>query len=282
MSGFDQFAWPGPKLPDLPTQSMPEVMFDAQVSNMGLRFGWLKAHSCPCTYSAGTPGSPNPQCNTCNGRGVYWDAPIDCLGHLTYMHTSAAPDEPGSHTDELTGHTLAGEPVLTIPYGLDPQYPEDQTCCPASQATVWAMGSSFDCWVEYDAVTRYNTVLVQGQNMVLPYQWGVTILAVTAYATGTNAIVPVATGNYTYSNGVLELLTGLYPNGTSYTVEYTASPIHINYRVAGGVPHARPLAQGRSRIPRRFHVKNLDAWLRDRFGGELPGAGLVPPAPGTC
>lgn len=261
--------WPGPWVPDL-TTVMPHVVFDDQVQEMGLRFGWMKSHSCPCTSAInGEYGTPNPACNTCGGRGVYWDPPINFSGLLTYMHTQAAPDEPGAITSETLGNMLLAMPVLTIPWeGPFPDY----------ENLVWNLASTYDAYVEYDATTRYNTVLVQGRQQVLPYQWGVQILAVAAYVTGINAIAPVASGNYTYNNGVLSL-SSLYPIGTAYTVEYTASPIMIAFNMAGGYPHARPFAQGRTAIPRRFHLKALDGWLRERFGGETPGAGNVPLIP---
>lgn len=262
-------SWPGPYLPDLPTQVMPSVAFDGQVVEAGIRFGWMKAHSCPCTMSQnGQYGTPNPACVTCHGRGVYWDAPLNFNGLLTFMHTTAAPDEPGAMTSETLGHLLEGQPVLTIPFGG-----------PNNEQTVWTFASSFDAFVEYDATTRYNSVFVVGQQQALPYEWGVNILAVTAYATGTNTISQVSSTNYTLTNGVVTLNSNLYPAGTAYTVEYMASPVFIAYRPSGGVPHARPFAEGRTRIPRRFHVQVLDGWLRNRFGNESPGFGVVPPGP---
>ena len=263
--------WPGPHLPDMPTQTMPHQVFDDQVQNVGLRFGWMKSHSCPCTYAInGKWGTPNPACQTCGGRGVYWDAPVSFSGLLTYMHTQAAPDEPGAVTSETLGHMLMASPVITIPW--QGPYPDNEN-------VVWNLASTFDAYVEYDATTRYDSVLVAGSQQVLPYQWGVKILAVAAYATGVNAIAPVASGNYSYSNGVVTLSSLVYPPGTAYTVEYTACPILVAFDRAGGYPHARPFAQGRSAIPRRFHLKALDGWLRDRFGNESPGSGTVPLVP---
>ena len=261
--------WPGSYLPDLATQAMPEIVFDAQVQQMGIRFGWLRSHSCPCVNAIGGKwGTPNPNCLTCGGRGVYWDPPLSLSAHLTYMHTTAAPDEPGAMTSETLGHLMEGMPVLTVPFGG-----------PENEQTVWQLGSSFDAFVEYDAITRLDTVLVSGRQEVLPYQWGVKILQVASYATGTNSTAPVASTNYTLSNGSVILNSAVYPLGTAYTVDYTASPVLIAFRSSGGIPHARPFAQGRTRIPRRFHLQVADAWLRDRFGGELPGSGKVPICP---
>ena len=264
-------SWPGPRSPDLPTQTMPESAFNDQVQSVGIRFGWMKAHSCPCTFAInGLNGSPNPSCNTCGGRGVYWDPPVNFSGLVTYMHTQAAPDEPGAVTSELFGHMLMAMPVLTIPHAGP--YPNNESI-------VWSLASTFDAYVEYDATTRYDSVLVAGRQMVLPYQWGVKILSVTAYSTADNAIHAVPATAYTYANGVVTLSPSLYGLGTAYTVEYTASPILVAFNMAGGYPHVRPFAEGRSAIPRRFHLKALDAWLRERFGGESPGAGSVPLVP---
>ena len=115
-------------------------------------------------------------------------------------------------------------------------------------------------------------------NQVLPYQWGVQVQSVVAYDTATNSIAPVASGNWTLDDGSVILSpSSLYPPGTAYTVEYLASPVMVAYRSAGGVAHVRPFAEGRAAIPRRFHVMALDAWTRNRTGGELPGSGPLPP-----
>jgi len=266
MSGSLQ--WPGPNTPNIANQVMPAVAFNGQVASLGWRFGWMRAHTCPCAYSNGTPGSPNPNCLTCFGRGVYWDVPpADFSGLLTFMHTAASPDEPGNVTNEIFGQVFQGEPVLTIP--SDGAH---------NETLVWNYASTFDAFVEYDARTRYNTTLVVSDApsaQVLPYQWGVEILSVSAYNLSQQVTQPVPPTAWTYSNGVMALSQD-YPEGTAYTVEYFASPVWIAFRKAGGLPHARPLAANSAGTPKRFHVANLDQWLRARGGGETPAFGQIP------
>jgi hypothetical protein len=263
-----QNAWPGPHMPDMGTQAFPGSLFDAQQEALGLRFGWLKSYICPCSYAGGTPGSPNPRCNTCGGRGIYWSpSPLDFRATLTFMHTSAAPDEPGAVTYENLGHVLHAEPVITIAHSG-----------PLNEETVWKYASSFDCFCEFDALTRFNSTLVVSDlpsSQVLPYQFGVEVLSVVAYDTVSNIIVPVPSSAWTYGNGVVTL-SSAYSEGTAYTVEYMAVPILVAYRKAGGIPHARPFASGESKVPRRMHLTLLEPWLRARGGGELPAFGVVP------
>lgn len=264
--GFWPNGWPGPHFPDMATQAMPETVLDAQVQMTGIRFGWMKAHTCPCTYATATPGSPDPLCRTCLGRGVYWDSAVEFLGHLTYMHTSSAPDEPGAMTGEFTGHTRYAEPTLTIPrHGL------------LNENLVWQEAADFDAYVQYDATTRVNTTLVAGQTEVLPYQWGLRVEAVTAYDVDAREVVTVPASGYTATaSGQVTLNPEAYSQGTAYTVEYMTLPVFVAYRKAGGVPHTRPFAAGRTGVPRRFHLMTLDQWTRAQAPGEAPMYGVVP------
>jgi hypothetical protein len=187
------------------------------------------------------------------------------------MHTASAPDEPGSATSEFGGKSIYGEPTLTIPNNGD--YGENK---------VWRFTSSFDAFVEYDAHTRFNSTLLVADlpsSNVLPYQFGVEVIGVTAYDANANAVVPVPPGSWSLDNGVVTL-SSAYPQGTAYTVEYFACPIYIAYRHAGGLPHTRPLAQGSASTPKRFHVALLDQWLRARGGGEAPAFGSGPKSAG--
>ena len=259
--------WPGPHFPDVATQSMPESVLDAQVQNLGIRLGWMKSHVCPCTYAVGQPGSPDPGCKTCLGRGVYWDQALSFLGHITYMHTSSAPDEPGAMTGDLTGHTQYAEPTLTIP--KNGNLHENQ---------VWQQASDWDAFVQYDSNSRFNSTLVVGQTSILPYQWGVQVMAVTAYDVTDQIVVPVS--GYAWNPSGQVTLPDAYDEGTAYTVEYFALSVFVAYRKAGGHPHTRPFAAGRTGVPRRFHLMVLDEWLRARGAGESPGFGQNPPKMG--
>lgn len=253
---------------------MPEPRLDGLINNYGLRLGWMRNHTCPCTMGAEYPGSPDPGCNTCLGRGIYWEQPVAFSGLMTYMHTSSAPDEPGFHTDPVVGQVSRAEPTLTIP------------ALPGS--TIWQNASAFDAYIEYDATARFNTALVVGQNTALPYPFGVEILGVTAWnpATKTTYSVPIVDilteGGFplltesgspllrepTYLvNGTTVTLPG-FEDGIAYVVEYTAQPVFIAYRSAGGSPHTRPFGLGGTLIPRRFHIQTLDIWFRSRETGD--------------
>lgn len=232
---------------------MPQPLLDNTINVTGFNVGWCKAHACPCTVgkATGSPGSPNPNCNTCFGRGTYWDDPVPFIGEITFMHTSAAPDENGVESDSILGRIMHGAPTLSIPY----------TNKDGSLNTVWAMAGEKDAYVETDASTRYQALLVTGQNTFLPYRQNINILDVTAYDPINEVVQTVSSLNYSVSGAVVTLNPAVYPEGTGYVVDYTASPVYIGWRRSGGIVHTRPAGQG-ANLPKRFHIETLDVWTR--------------------
>lgn len=246
--------FPTPWLPNFGTQLMPPALSNATIRNNGLRLQWLPSHACPCTYSTGIPGSPDPACNTCHGRGRYWDAPQPSgafTGLITFMHTSEAADEPGITTDPTYGQIAHAEPTITVPSDVHP---------------VWDLASEFDAYIEQDAVNRWGSVLTVGGNCILPYQQNLQILSVTTYNSDTKTVMPLTSGSYVVSGAMVALPS--YPEGTPYTVEYTASPVWVAFRRAGGLAHDRPFGAGVS-LPKRFRGMLLDIWTRARNNGAL-------------
>lgn len=243
--------WPSPYFPSLPAQLMPERALDGVINNYGVSLGWMKNHVCACTYGYSIPGSPNPHCNTCFGRGYYWDEWTDTFPALiTFMHSSTAPDEPGAILDPQFGVMQRGEPTLTIPF---------------SATEVYNNASLFDAYVEVDAVTRFNSVLVTGDNTILPYQQKLTVENVYQYDPTTQTTSVLASGSYVVSGAQVTIPNS--PDGTAYTVEYTAAPVYIAWRHVGGLPHNRPFALGAGQIPKRFRIVALDAWTRANQNG---------------
>lgn len=250
--------YPTPCFPNFAGKLMPESMLDGMIQCSGIRLGWMKSHQCPCTLGSAVPGSPDPNCNTCHGRGIYWDqwtAPF--MGLITYMHTSSAPDEPGGFTHEVTGPAMAAEPTLTIPFKG-----------PSTEAEVWQNATEFDAYVELDALARLTSVLEVGQTDILPYQQNLDVQSVTVYDPIARKTNLISEGSYTV-NGAAVSLAASYPIGTAYAVEYFASPVYIAFRRAGGLPHTRPFGGGLAQIPRRFRLVTLDLWSRARQNGFL-------------
>jgi hypothetical protein len=170
---------------------------------------------------------------------------------------TSTSDQPGFYTDEKVGIVQQGEPILTIPFTAD------------SLGKVWAEAAVYDAWVEIDARSRHSANLQVGGITALPYQQNLSIEpqgAVTVYSPQTNQVSSIS--NYTVS-GASVLLPPEYPVGTSYVVEFTASPVYIAYNHAGGGPHIRPLAGTQLQLPRRFKLQNLDLWLRARQPGTV-------------
>ena len=252
-----------PFFPPISPFVLPEAPFDSVIKAYGIRLAWMQAHSCPCTFSGPIMGSPNPACKTCQARGVYWDEPSSVFsGLITWTHISRTPDEPGFFTHEKVGITQHGEPTLTIPYTAD------------STGTIWNNAAIYDAYVEVDSISRYNATLSVSGITAVPYQQSVSIAptgAVTVYNTTTNTVQSVT--GYTVSGANVIMPSGYAPN-TAYTVEFTAQPVYVAYKKAGGSPHVRPFGQGTigstvNNLPRRFVLSTLDQWTRAR---QFPGS----------
>ena len=56
--------------------------FNAQLAVQGQNMTWARASNCPCR-SIDVTGSPKPDCNNCDGAGVFWAAPVPCIAGLS-------------------------------------------------------------------------------------------------------------------------------------------------------------------------------------------------------
>jgi hypothetical protein len=243
------------------SQLMPGDAFDGLINATGIRLGWLKGAQCPCTYSGSTPGAAKPNCLTCLGRGVYWNKPLlICNSIVTFMHTSSAPDEPGFHMHDKMGPLRRTEPTITIPANG-----------PNNETTVYNESGPYDAFVELDGAQRLSATLVSGTQEILPYQQGIILESVTTYDAVNNVVQPVASNQYTQYAAQVTLDPTIFPIGTPYVVEFTALPVWVAFRNAGGEAHNRPFGlTSSSGLPKRYHVVALDAWTRAVFNGETP------------
>ena len=242
-----------PFLPPMNPYAMPPGTFDAIISAYGVRLSWQKSHLCPCVYGGGIAGSPDNQCQTCLGRGWYWDAPSSpFVGLITFMHLAPSPDEPGAVTDEKWGMMNRGEPVVTL---------GATTGSDINVQTVYTTASLNDIFTELDTSDRFESELQVGGIQSVPYQQNVSIAAsgaVTIYDPINHIVTPVT--GYVVS-GATVTLPGSYVSGTAYVVEYFASKSYVAYRHAGATAHERPFGSGLKQ-PRRFRLQLLDLWLR--------------------
>lgn len=235
-------------MPSFARQLMPAPLFNAVLRNSGTRMKWMKSHVCPCTMASDSPGSPNPTCNTCHGRGRYWDAPQGPFVLLrTFMHTSEAADEPGATMDPRMGQHLHAEPTITIGSDVQP---------------LWGEVSEFDAFVEVDSLLRFETALVTGDNTVLPYQQNLVIESVTAYDSINQQVSPLQLNQWVNTAGQISLIG--FPTGTAFTVSYKASPVYVAWRRSGAMAHMRPFGAGSDPLPTRVRCQWLDVWLRQR------------------
>lgn len=263
--------------------TMPAGPFDALLAAKGVRLTWFKSHSCPCVaggFSADggyrSVGTADPSCRQCRGFGTYWDAPIGPFtGLLTYFASAPSPIEPGIRVDDKFGQHVESEPVVTIPHASPLNVSRGLSA--QQLAAVWEGASLNDMFVECDATTRYNALLKQGDNDVLPFQQGLRVAASGAVKVydSVNKVAVLVQG-YEVQGARVTLPTGAYPDGTGYAVEFTASPMFVAHRAAGAFPHVRPFGNGTVELPRRLHIQTLDFWTRQ----NAPNAGTAFPAVG--
>jgi len=186
------------------------------------------------------------------------------------MHTSSAPDEPGFHINDKMGPLRRAEPTITLVYaGAN------------SETTVWENASMYDAYIEYDGASRLSSVIVSGTQEILPYQQGIVIESVTTYDPVNNVAIPVPSTEWTQYGAKVVLNPAVYPIGTPAIVAFTAMPVWVAYRSAGGEAHVRPFGGGGANLPKRFRCVALDAWTRASFDGEAPQGQPVPNANGT-
>ncbi len=254
-------------IPNTAAVLLPEARFDAMISEVGQRVGWMRSHACPCTYSQtdannrlSLMGSPQRACQTCYGIGFYWDTPGPTFrAYISFIHTSPTPDEPGVLMNDVFGAVQMSEPSITIPY-LNPNLASTD---PAQPTTAWNNASVDDIFVAVDMLSRYTAMLQVGGVTNLPFQQNLQVApagAVTVWNPVTSSVVPVL--GYTVSGPTVTIAN--YPTGTTYMVEFQAAAIWVAWKRAGGLPHSRPFGGGTDLLPRRFRLQALDPWLRQR------------------
>ena len=238
-----------PFIPPWNPYIMPPGVFDALIAASGVRLLWQKSHLCACTYGGPIPGSPDPACSTCSGRGYYWDSPVGpFVGLITFIHLVTSPDEPGAIMDEKFGQIFRGKPTLTIPY--------------AGAPTVWSQSSTNDIFVEMDALDRFQRRASSRAKSNRP----VSTSALDRGLRRGHGLDPIGhvtsfVSGYVVSGATVTLPSG-YATGTPYVVELTAAKVYVAWRESGALAHQRPFAQ--SKEPKRFNVQTLDLWLRGK------------------
>lgn len=261
------------------SKTLPPAAFEQLIAQNGQRLSWMRSRTCPCVYGGAgpfgklpTPGSAARGCTQCFGIGTYWDDPTPpFISWISFMHLSTAPDEPGVNMDPQYGVTQHADPTVTIPYN-NPYLPQTS---PAQPQKVWENASLNDIFIPVDMLARFNAVLQNGGQTILPYQQNLQIApsgAVTIWDPISLSIEFVS--GYTVSGASVLLPSGYAPQ-LSYMVEFQAAPLYVAFRHAGGTPHVRPFGGGSGLVnePRRFRLQTLDFWTRQR--------GVQPTAPGS-
>jgi len=242
-----------PYLPPMSPYVLPGTPFDTLLGQYGVNLLWLQSNQCACVYGGDMPGSPDPDCTSCHGRGVYWNAPYGPFqGLITYATMAPNDREPGVSSDPTYGAIQSASPILTLP---------------ASAGIVYEQASLYDAFVEIDSIQRFTCSLRVGGDTALPYQQNVSVAAsgaVTVYDQQTHEVS--STNDYVFASGSV-ILNG-YPVNTSYTVQYTASPAYIAFGKSGGMAHTRPFGQGQVALPKRLQLQLLDLFTRSSNGGS--------------
>jgi hypothetical protein len=246
---------------------LPEYRFDALISEVGQRVGWMRSHACPCVYSTTSQnnrlaieGSAQAACQTCGGVGFYWDAPGPPFrAYVSFMQMAATPNEPGVTMNDTLGMVQMADPSITIPFMNSNLASND----PAQPTDAWTNATTDDIFIAVDMVSRYTAMLQVGGQVNLPFQQNLSVAptgAVTIWNPVTSRVEAVS--GYAVA-GPAVTISG-YPPGTSYMVEFQAAAIYVAFKRAGGLPHVRPFGGGTDKLPRRFRLQTLDPWMRQR------------------
>lgn len=247
--------------------------FDNLIRANPIRLAWRQSHVCPCTMSSGgingpgVQGGAHPSCLQCFGVGIYWDASVGPFdGLITFMNMNRSPDEPGAHLDEKFGPVNSGSPNITLAQSAEP--------------TVWAEANTDDQFIEVDAASRFNVVLVQGFNQYVPYFESLTIAPTGAVTTWNSTTKKVQYIPYMIVGN--EVICDL-PDQTPYVVAFRAAPIYLINRKPGGLIHQRPFGTAQQQfLPARFQARQLDWWIRARTAQTDNSAGATLPEGGSA
>lgn len=239
-----------PFVPSIPAYALRNDIMDRMITENGVQLIWKQSNTCACTYGSSMPGTPSPTCNTCNGIGLYWNHPgVNFTGVISFMAgRGPSVDEPGGKMNTNEGLIQVGSPLLTIP---------------SSATEVWTNANIYDAYVEVDTSMRYTSFLQVGGNTVLPYQDNLVVNSTGAVAIwDTNTKQNTFVNSYTVS-GSNVLLDG-YPEGTWYSVVFTAAPVYVAWSKSGGFSHQRPMGAANNPFPVRFKLEMLDLWTRSQ------------------
>lgn len=241
--------------------ALPPDAFNDLITWAGIKVLYLKAHACPCAGDTGS-AQPQPRCNACFGRGYYWDPPqgpfIVLVTYISWIGRNVAI---GETMDPTYGQVDNAGPIITIQNS------------PANQV-IFQQTNTKDLFVEVNATQRFQATMRVGENEIVP-QWQILGAPNTSFSIApTGAVVvedpvlmqPVGGVAYTVNGGQV-VLSGGYPTGTAYTVEYYSQPTFVIEEAFGGLMHARPFGQGLL-YPHRYKMQLLDLWLRDLIGSS--------------
>lgn len=243
----------------------PTDQFNNAIAQFGQQISWSKSHTCACINfrtDTSPAGSPNPSCLNCQGRGIYWDSPVNFIGLITFTQSMAGGIDPGSRMDSKLGPIIGGEPWVTITQDA---------------GAVWNGCGQFDLIVELNSITRFNSTLSSGPSGVIyvPYQQQLYIApsgAVTTWSQSTSSVVQVS--GYVVS-GATVTIPSSYPSNTPYVVEFQAANSFVCFRPQGGMSHNRPFVQGTMSYPKRFRLQPLDLFLRDGVLNNFGNPGQI-------
>jgi hypothetical protein len=243
--------------------NFPNERFNIFLQQYGMLVFWLRGHLCACIdddtgfspegMAVKVKGTPSPYCNTCGGRGLYWDPPQGPYT-VAFQHP---PHTQGATMQDIIGIVEEGINEVIVPTNATP---------------MWAEVNTYDAVVVQGSDTRFHSTLTVGVQETLPYFWNVHVNpnGVTVYDSSTQTVVPVPSENITVNNDKV-ILTG-YPKGTPYVVDYTAWPIYVVFGERGGIVQFAALLNNTT-YPRTVMVKLLDLWTRQSYGGLGPSSG---------
>jgi hypothetical protein len=204
--------------------------FNAWLAHIGQQVKWQASYACPCSNPVS--GASKPQCPLCNGRGIQWASPVDCV-------IGVASQKVQRNWAQF-GNFESGDAVCVLP--------EDSSC--------FEMGK-FDRVLMMNSKDKFSLVLTHGApDEFVNYQVADVTRVFWLNPAGDTVIeggIPTVA-----SNGALTWASGAPPSATQYTI---TGDKFSEYFCFGPYPSDRNEHSG-ARLPKNVVLRLFDLFNR--------------------
>lgn len=200
---------------------------NAMVNKMGQNIAWRRAHDCPCRNP--NSGAADYACTVCNGKGTYWDDPIEGIA------------------------AIAGQKVQQVWAKVDEYETGDQVMTLPSDSPLYAIGQ-FDRLLMLQSSMPFSAVSTHTGAETLPFV--AHVIDHIAWKDNNQIVsggIPAIN-----ADGTLTWATGEPPAGVQYAITGRKRPEYFIYKE---YPQDRAHFGGQD-LPRRVVARRMDLFGR--------------------